>query len=146
MLSPIASSKSNTTFEPALRQAMPITSLTCTSRQARTHRLHWMQASRLTRIAGWLGSCAQRSAAGNRLAVTAVLPAHRQKELVGSCEVACAGWSATSSSMTILRAVVAREVWLCTFMPTAGMRLQDGASTRSPSISTMQTRQLPSGR
>ena len=33
------------------RPAMPITSLTCTSRQARTQRLHWIQASRLTRIA-----------------------------------------------------------------------------------------------
>ena len=33
-----------------------MTSLTCTSRQARTHRPHWMQASRLTRIAGWLAS------------------------------------------------------------------------------------------
>ena len=33
-----------------------------------------------------------------------------------------------------------------TFMPTVGVRLQDAASTRSPSISTMQARQLPSGR
>ena len=33
-----------------------------------------------------------------------------------------------------------------TFMPTLGVRLQDAASTRSPSISTMQARQLPSGR
>ena len=39
---------------------MPITSLTCTSRQARTQRLHWMHASRLTRIAGWLASGGQR--------------------------------------------------------------------------------------
>ena len=37
-----------------------MTSLTWTSRQARTQRLHWMQASRLTRIAGWLASGAQR--------------------------------------------------------------------------------------
>ena len=33
-----------------------------------------------------------------------------------------------------------------TFIPTVGVRLQDAASTRSPSISTMQARQLPSGR
>ncbi len=38
------------------RPAMPMTSLTCTSRQARTQRLHWMQASRLTAMAGWLRS------------------------------------------------------------------------------------------
>jgi len=35
---------------------------------------------------------------------------------------------------------------LFTFMPTDGVRLQEAASTRSPSISTMQARQLPSGR
>ena len=47
---------------------MPITSLTCTSRQARTHRLHWMQASRLTAIATWLRSGAGCfSRAGRRL-------------------------------------------------------------------------------
>ena len=48
--------------------------------------------------------------------------------------------------MTILRALTERSFWLWTFMPTAGIRLHDGASTRSPSISTMHTRQLPSGR
>src|SRR5213592_890429 len=40
---------------------MPITSLTCTSRQARTQRLHWMHASRLTAIATWLRSGAGAS-------------------------------------------------------------------------------------
>ena len=40
----------------APRPAMPITSLTWTSRQARTQRLHWMQASSWTAIAGWLRS------------------------------------------------------------------------------------------
>ena len=49
---------------------MPITSLTCTSRQARTQRLHWMQASRLTAIAGWLRSGAGVARRGNRLAAT----------------------------------------------------------------------------
>ena len=47
---------SNTILEPMLRYAMPMTSLTWTSRQARTHRLQWMQASRCTAIAGWLRS------------------------------------------------------------------------------------------
>ena len=43
------------------------------------------------------------------------------------------------------RAVLARSVWVFTFMPGVGVRRQLAASTRSPSISTMQTRQLPSG-
>ena len=33
-----------------------------------------------------------------------------------------------------------------TFMPAVGLRMQEAASTRSPSISTMQARQLPSAR
>ena len=58
--------------------------------------------------------------------------------------VSRSGWSATSSSNTILRAVLARSVAVFTFMPAAGLRMQLAASTRSPSISTMQARQLPS--
>ena len=49
---------SKTISASAPRPAMPITSLTWTSRQARTQRLQWMQASRLTAIAGWLASAA----------------------------------------------------------------------------------------
>ena len=78
--------------------------------------------------------------------MTPIVSAQPQKAEVGSCDVARAGWSATSSSITIARAFTARSDWLRTFMPTAGMRMQDAASTRSPSISTMQARQLPSGR
>jgi formate dehydrogenase major subunit len=33
-----------------------------------------------------------------------------------------------------------------TFMPSVGLRTQEAASTRSPSTSTMQARQLPSAR
>ena len=44
------------------------------------------------------------------------------------------------------RAVLARWLEALTFMPLAGLRMQLAASTRSPSISTMQARQLPSGR
>ena len=125
---------------------MPMTSLTWTSRQARTQRLHWMQASRLTLMAGWLKSPVQRSAAGKRLSDTSRKSACTQKCEVGSCEVTRSGWSATSSSSTMARALVARSVADLTFMPTAGVRLHEAASTRSPSISTMQARQLPSGR
>ena len=53
---PIGSAMSNTICSDSPRPAMPITSFTCTSRQARTQRLQWMQASRLTRIATWLAS------------------------------------------------------------------------------------------
>jgi hypothetical protein len=45
-----------------------------------------------------------------------------------------------------LRAVLARSEAIFTFMPAVGVRMQLAASTRSPSISTMQARQLPSGR
>ena len=48
--------------------------------------------------------------------------------------------------MTILRAVRARSDAVTTFIPGAGLRMQEAASTRSPSISTMQARQLPSAR
>src|SRR5687768_11442136 len=89
--SPIGSSKSNTILEAWLRYAMPITSLTCTSRQARTHNPHWMQASRLTLMAGWLLSPGQRSAAGKRLVVTSILSAQFQNFESGSCEVSRAG-------------------------------------------------------
>ncbi len=105
-----------------------------------------MQASRLTRIAGWLASVSQRSAAGKRLSVTPVVSAQCQNFESGSWLVSRAGWSATSSSITIFCADTARADSVFTFMPTEGVRLQDAASTRSPSISTMQARQLPSGR
>ena len=54
----MGSSKSKTICESAPRPAMPMTSLTCTSRQARTQSVQWMQASRLTAMAGWLASAA----------------------------------------------------------------------------------------
>ena len=57
-----------------------------------------------------------------------------------------AGWSARSSSITMARARRARALRVCTTMPGSGRRMHDAASVRSPSISTMQTRQLPSGR
>jgi hypothetical protein len=45
-----------------------------------------------------------------------------------------------------LREVLARSESVMTFMPSAGVLTHDAASTRSPSISTMQARQLPSAR
>ena len=52
----------------------------------------------------------------------------------------------STPTMTMRRAVVARSLATFTFMPATGVRRQEGASTRSPSISTMQARQLPSAR
>ena len=125
---------------------MPMTSLTWTSRQARTHRLHWMQASSWTAMAGCDQSAAGCSRAGKRLASTAMRSAQSHRRLPESWASARGGWSATSNSMTIRRAVTARSVAVATFMPGAGCRMQDAASTRSPSTSTMQARQLPSAR
>ena len=48
--------------------------------------------------------------------------------------------------MTMRRACTARSDAVVTFMPAVGLRMQDAASTRSPSTSTMQARQLPSAR
>ncbi len=48
--------------------------------------------------------------------------------------------------MTMRRAVRARSEAVTTFIPAVGFLMQDAASTRSPSISTMQARQLPSAR
>src|SRR5581483_2083173 len=125
---------------------MPITSLTCTSRQARRQRLHWIQASRFTAIAGWLGSAAGAARAGKRLAETPSFSLHVQNLESGSCAAGLAGWSAISISNTVLRARLARSDALLTFIPAVGLRMQDAARTPSPSISTMQARQLPSAR
>ena len=48
----------------------------------------------------------------------------------------------------LFRAVVAQVpfVDVLTTMPSVGLRIQDAAKTRSPSISTIQARQLPSAR
>ena len=56
------------------------------------------------------------------------------------------GWSAISSSNTISRDFLARSDAVFTFMPAAALRWHEAASTRSPSTSTMQARQLPSAR
>src|SRR5262249_429144 len=133
---PIGSSKSNTIFSVWPRPAMPMTSLTCTSRQARTHRLQWMQASRLTAMAGWLRSGSGAPRRGKGLVSTFWRVAVFQNSESGSCAMSCAGWSAMSSSTTMRRAVLARSVWVFTFMPGVGLRMQLAASTRSPSIST----------
>ena len=146
MLSPIGSSKSKTIFSFVPRPAIPITSLTWTSRQARTQRLHSMQASSCTAIAGWLRSGAGTARDGNRLSLTSSLSAHCQSRELGSCAAAREGWSPTSNSNTALREKRARSLAVCTFIPGEGWRTQEAAKTRSPSISTMQARQLPSAR
>ncbi len=106
-----------------------------------------MQASRLTAIAGWLLSGAGSfSRAAKRLSSTPTRSAQRQKREDGSCACSRFGWSAVSSSNTILREKRARSLAVLTFMPGAGFLMHEAASTRSPSISTMQARQLPSAR
>ncbi len=68
-----------------------MTSFTCTSRQARTQRLQWMQASRLTAIATWLGSLSVFARAGKRLSVTPIASAHAQNFDAGSGAASRAG-------------------------------------------------------
>ena len=78
LLSAIASLRSKLICDNAPRCTMPMTSFICVSRQARTQRVHWMQASRLTAIAGWLRSgagCARANAASAGRALTPSLAA-----------------------------------------------------------------------
>ena len=62
------------------------------------------------------------------------------------CATARSGWSPTSNSNTSRREVFARSLAECTFIPGEGARMHEAASTRSPSTSTMQARQLLSAR
>ena len=107
-----------------------------------------MQASRLTRHRRMAASRpASVRPPGKRLSVTSIFSAQcqnfeigivrgRARRLVGDQQL----------HHHLLRRDLARARSDFTFMPTLGVRLQDAASTRSPSISTMQARQLPSGR
>ena len=120
-----------------------------------------MSVAAVTGAASGLGrAIAHRlSREGNRVALWDVDPAgaRRVAEEIGSNAVAFAvdvtdtasvraGWSATKSSITIFCAAMARSLAVFTFMPLAGLRWHDAASTRSPSTSTMHARQLPSAR
>ena len=154
--SPIGSPMSNTGTVSAPRCAMPMTSLTCTSRQARSHSPQAMQASRLTAIEGCEASWNTLSTGtappepgrepGKRGAPRPVASACAQNGALGSGEASRAGMSEASSSITRRRLDSARSEAVRTTMPSAGLRMQEAASTRSPSTSTMQARQLPSAR
>ena len=109
----MGSSKSKTILAPAPRWAMPMTSFTCTSRQARTHKVQWMHASSATRMAGWLASGAGASRAGSRLSVTSSRSAHCHRRERESWATSRPGWSATSSSSTIRRALRAAGAGPC---------------------------------
>ncbi len=122
-----------------------MTSFTCSSRQARTQRVHWMQASRFTDIAGCEASAAGWWRAAKRGLPTPSFALQKASSLPSGLRSA-AGASALRSSSTIFWEWAARTELLSTSMPFAGWRQHEGASTRSPLISTMQARQLPSGR
>ena len=97
-------------------------------------------------MAGWLRSACGVARWPKRLAATPMRSAQAQNFDCGSCAALRAGWSEIKSSNTICRAVFARSEDAFTFMPGDGVRMQLAASTRSPSTSTMQARQLPSAR
>jgi hypothetical protein len=129
---------------------MPITSLTCTSRQARTHSPHWMQASRLTRMATWLSS-----SSGMRILLQLGKAAF-ETPLASAMSHRCAGavmrrlalWLIGQQHLDhhLARALLARGAVGGHDHALGGWRMQEAASVRSPSTSTMQARQLPSGR
>ncbi len=134
---------------------MPITSLTWTSRQARTQAPQAMQASRLTAMAGLVMSNSAWSCVPDLLAnllakrslpAIPISPAHCQKGDWLSGPLSAGRMLLASSSNTMWRDFFARSLSVLTFMPGTGLRMQEAASTRSPSTSTMQARQLPSVR
>ena len=85
--------------------------------------------------------------AGKRLASTPTRSAQRQNFESGSCARRARGLVGQQQLEDHPRAAVgARSSRSSTFMPGVGLRMHEAASTRSPSISTMQARQLPSGR
>ena len=141
VLAPMGRSRSNTTLVPAPRKARPMTSLCWTSRQARRHSPHWMQAVWSSTMAAWLASVAGLAwdSAGKRLAPSPARPTHSASRPCGAC-------SAVSSSSTMRRAFSARAEAVRTTMPAVGLRTQAAVRVRSPSTSTTQARQLPSGR
>ena len=128
---PIGSSKSKTIFSCGPRHAMPITSLTCTSRQARTHRLQWMQASRLTAIAGW-----DRSGAGAGVPGKARhLDVHRlgpvpERSRCGHGRRRLAAGRRPAAPSPCARAARARSLAVYTFMP--ARRLADAGGRKHP--------------
>ena len=83
--------------------------------------------------------------AGKRLAAISWRPAIVQNFETGSCAASPRLIGHQQLDDHAARGLGAVGVVL-TFMPGVGVRMQLAASTRSPSISTMQTRQLPSGR
>ena len=125
-----------------------MTSFFCTSRQARTQRPQLMQASRLTEMAACVVSAfgPRGLSDSGRQASTPIWSIQPQNLEFGSWLSARGGWSAASSSSTISCDFLARSDAVFTFMPGDGLRWQEAASTRSPSTSTTQARQLPSAR
>jgi hypothetical protein len=118
--------------------------LTCSSRQARTQRVHWMQASRLTAIAG-CEIVGERLRARREARLADAEQALPLRELRIGLVDALRHVGGEHLDDDLLRVHGARRD-ARHFHPVAGVRQQEGASTRSPLISTMQARQLPSGR
>ena len=107
-----------------------------------------MQASRLTAIAGWLASVAAALGGGeaarrSRPIVVGPVPELRVRVVRGLARRLVGEQQLEDHLRAPTRR--ARES-VFTFMPAVGLRMQEAASTRSPSISTMQARQLPSAR
>src|SRR5258706_14236957 len=101
-----------------------MTSFTWTSRQARTQRVHWMQASRFTAIAG-----CEISAFGCFLAAKRGSPTPRRLAQLSTLfwSVYCSfGMSESKSSSTIFCEVSARREVVVTSMPVLPVIARDG--------------------
>ena len=128
------------------RKAKPITSLPCSSRQARTQRVHWMQADRFTVMAGWLVSAGTAGRGAKRLWDTPRSSHQWSSSLSwrkGAWPSGVGGTSARSNSSTRRWARCTRGVAVCTTMPDCTVRQHEALKVRSPCTSTTQARQLP---
>ena len=95
-----------------------MTSLTCSSRQARRHRVHWMHASRFTAMAGCETSAATWPRCAKRGLPTPSLSAHWSSSLLRV--YSRSGMSVSSSSSTFFCDDTARSLAVLTSMPLAG--------------------------
>ncbi len=95
-----------------------MTSLTCSSRQARTQRLHWIHASRFTAIAGCERSCTGWCRGAKRGLPTFIFLAQRSSSELSVYDRS--GTSDSSSSIDIFWLVTALGLLVVTSIPSLG--------------------------
>ena len=145
VLSPIERSASNVILDSDPRKEYPITSWTCSSRQALTQRPHWMQSLRFTDIA-WLvlsdGNCARVAKRFSFNSNVLVKAASSESVSISDELILVSDAKSSTTSRWLNLALLLVDL---TSIPFVGCLQQDAAKARSPSISTTHALQFPSG-